>query len=275
VRGGGARNGRHNEKPPLTAVLTGPLMTQQEIRVHFLPLLVEPEDLAGRCVIVVDILRATTTILYALAAGATEVRAVGTVQEARELAKNLESPHVLGGERGGIRIEGFDLGNSPEEYSVKSVGGRVVIFSTTNGTKAMKHAAKASKCFTGAFVGFSALCRVLREETAIDILCAGTNGQVTREDVLFAGAVIDDLGLARGVQIDLNDQGAIALDAWRAAKAEWQTPRLLLDRLRASLGGRNVIEIGQERDIEIAAEIDKLDVLGVLDPRNGVIRAGS
>jgi 2-phosphosulfolactate phosphatase len=246
----------------------------QQIRVHFLPALVEPEALAGRTVVVVDILRATTTILHALAAGATEIRAAETIDEAKESAKSLGSLFVLGGERGGLKIEGFDLGNSPEEYIAGSVSGKTVIFTTTNGTKAMKHARLAQKCFVGAFVGFSALCRALRDEPRIDLLCAGTNGQVTREDVLFAGAVIDDLGLTRGVTLEVNDQGAIALDAWRSAKAEWQTPRMLLDRLRASLGGRNVIEIGQERDIEIAAEIDKFDCVGILDPKQAVIRAG-
>lgn len=247
---------------------------QQELRVHFLPVLVSPDELAGRAVVVVDILRATTTILHALAAGAECVRAVQTIEEAKSLAQTLTTPSILGGERGGVKIEGFELGNSPEEYVTESVGGKTVIFTTTNGTKAMKHARLAARSYIGAFVGFSALCRVLQGEPKIDILCAGTDNQVTREDVLFAGAVIDDLGLAKGVTMELNDQAAIALDAWRAAKAEWQTPRMLLDRLRASLGGRNVIEIGQERDIEIAAEIDKLDVVGVFDPEMGVIRAG-
>lgn len=247
---------------------------QQELRVHFLPVLVEPDALAGRTVVVVDILRATTTILHALAFGAVCVRAVQTIEEAKSLAQSLTTPFVLGGERGGVKIEGFDLGNSPEEYGPESVVGKTVIFTTTNGTKAMKHARMAERSYVGAFVGFSALCRVLQGMPKIDILCAGTDNQVTREDVLFAGAVIDDLGLAKGVTTLLNDQAAIALDAWRAAKAEWATPRMLLDRLRASLGGRNVIEIGQEHDIEIAAEIDKLDIVGILDPEKGEIRAG-
>ena len=246
----------------------------QDIRVHLLPILVEPNALAGRTVVVVDILRATTTILHALANGAVEVRVVKKVEETRNLAKCKKEPFALGGERGGIKIEGFDLGNSPEEYSETQIGGKTVIFTTTNGTKAMKHAKYAAKSFVGAFVGFSALCRMLQQEQQIDILCAGTDNQVTREDVLFAGAVVDDLGLAKGATIRMNDQAAIALDAWRSAKAEWQSPRLLLDRLRDSLGGRNVIEIGQERDIEIAAEIDKLDVVGMLDAVNGVIRKG-
>lgn len=246
---------------------------QKELRVHFLPALVAPEALAGRTVVVVDILRATTTILHALASGAREVRVVETVEEALALREAATEPVVLGGERGGVKIAGFDLGNSPEEYAASTVGGKIVIFTTTNGTKAMKHARFAAKCFVGAFVGFSALCRALQGETQIDVLCAGTDGQVTREDVLFAGAVADDLGLIKDVKLELNDQAAIALDAWRVAKAEWQTPRMLLDRLRASQGGRNVIEIGQERDIEIASEIDRLDCLGKLDPATGRIVA--
>jgi 2-phosphosulfolactate phosphatase len=269
-----ADDGGIDAKSPRADVIATLNIMYQEIKVHFLPALVEPESLAERTVVVVDILRATTTLLHALAAGSKEIRAAETIEQAKAFANSIGTSVVLGGERGGLKIDGFDLGNSPEEYTAECVGGKTVIFTSTNGAKAMKHARFAGKCYIGAFVGFSALCRALRDEPRIDILCAGTNGQVTREDVLFAGAVIDDLGLARRVNLQINDQGAIALDAWRAAKAEWQTPRMLLDRLRASLGGRNVIEIGQERDIEIAAEIDKFDCLGVLDPKDAVIRAG-
>jgi 2-phosphosulfolactate phosphatase len=100
---------------------------------------------------------------------------------------------VLGGERGGKRIEGFDLGNSPAEYKPALVAGKTVLFTTTNGTRAMQMCRQAQKVLIGSFANFSAMCRELGKLDHVDILCAGTDGQITREDVLFAGAVIEDL----------------------------------------------------------------------------------
>lgn len=225
------------------------------IDVYLLPQLVQPQDLTGRAVVVIDILRATTTIIQALASGAREVVPCLEIAEAREIAARIGSGTLLGGERGGRQIPGFDLGNSPAEYTRSAVAGKSVIFTTTNGTRAMLQCRAARQVFIGAFVNFSALCRELAEEQEISIVCAGTDGQVTREDTLFAGALVDDLA-RKGAA--LNDQAEIAADAWRTAV------RLLTDRplgmtLRESRGGRNLIEIGQENDIDLAAQIDKFD----------------
>src|SRR5262245_57387196 len=108
------------------------------LNVHLLPELTTPEALTGGVVVVIDVLRATTTITTALAAGARRVIPCLDVADARAAAANSpEGECVLGGERQGLRIEGFDLGNSPNEYTPASVGGKTLVFSTTNGTKAM------------------------------------------------------------------------------------------------------------------------------------------
>ena len=236
--------------------------TVRKIDVYLLPALVEPSELAGKTVVVIDVLRATTTIIHALAAGATQVIPCLEVDEARRIANELGSKAVLGGERGGQQIPGFDLGNSPLEYTPGAVGGKGVVFTTTNGTRAMLRCRAARRVLIGAFANFSAVCRELAGENEIALLCAGTDGHVTREDALFAGAVVDDL--ARTAKCLVNDQGQIAADAWRTAV------RLLTDRplgltLRDSRGGRNLIEIGQENDIDIAAQIDKFDIVPQLD----------
>src|ERR1041384_8191351 len=105
------------------------------INVHLLPILVEPHELAGKLVVVIDVLRATTMIIHALAAGAKAVIPFLEVAGARELAERLPGQAVLGGERGGNRIAGFDLGNSPLEYTPAAVGGKTLVFTTTNGTR--------------------------------------------------------------------------------------------------------------------------------------------
>jgi 2-phosphosulfolactate phosphatase len=234
----------------------------RQIDVYLLPDLVEPAALAGKTVVVIDVLRATTTIVQALAAGAREVVPCLEVEEARQAAAKLGKAAVLGGERGGVAIAGFDLGNSPAEYSPERVGGKAVVFTTTNGTRAMQRCKLAGRVLLGAFVNFSAVCREVAGSDHIALVCAGTDGHVTREDTLLAGAIVDDLGRAKKVQ--LNDQALLAADAWQTA-VRLMTDRPLGMMLRESRGGRNLIETGQENDIDLAAQIDKFDVVPHLD----------
>jgi len=230
---------------------------QRRLAVFLLPSLATDDDLAGRTAVVVDVLRATTTIAHALAAGA--VRVIPCLETAQAQQRAAESPDVLlGGERGGVRIEGFDLGNSPQEYNRQAVSDRTIVFTTTNGTKAMERCRGAKRVLLGAFVHFSDLCDRLSSAKEVAIVCAGTQGEITREDVLLAGAVIDDL--SRRSTVQLNDQAELAADAWRSLAAGMANLQPLAEVLRSSRGGRNMIEIGQERDIEIAAQLDKFNL---------------
>ncbi len=258
----------------------------ETVHVHLLPALVSPEALAGRTAVVIDVLRATTTIVTALASGAIEVIPCLEVEDARRLAAEDPEISVLGGERGGLRIEGFALGNSPAEYRAEVVGGKRVVFTTTNGTRAMMHCRGAQRVLVAAMVNFSALCQELSRERHIDIVCAGTDGQVTREDTLLAGAIVEDLLTARtggdawghrsaAPSAVLNDQAEIARDAWRAAVGTMTGHPLLASQMRRSLGGRNLIEIGQENDIDLAAQLDKFDLVAELDlPAWSIRRSG-
>src|SRR5262245_17681938 len=103
-----------------------------QLDVYLLPDLAEPAALAAKTVVVIDVLRATTTIVHALAAGAREVVPCLEVEEARQVAARLGKVAVLRGERGGVAIAGFDVGNSPAEYTRERVGGKTVVFTTTN-----------------------------------------------------------------------------------------------------------------------------------------------
>ncbi|MEK6238577.1 MAG: 2-phosphosulfolactate phosphatase, partial [Planctomycetales bacterium] len=107
----------------------------RRLHVHLLPELTTEEALAESHVVVIDVLRASTTIVHALASGAAEVIPCLETDDARELSKRLASDNpLLGGERGGEPIDGFDMGNSPTEYVESKVRGRKIIFTTTNGT---------------------------------------------------------------------------------------------------------------------------------------------
>ncbi len=241
---------------------------QRIVHVHLLPTLVEPEELTGTAV-VIDILRASTTITHALAAGAQQVIPCLEVDEAKSRAAKLGDNVLLGGERGGEQIDGFDLGNSPAEYSEKVVHGKTIVFTTTNGTKAMMRCRQARRVVIGAFVNLSAICDNVSTDDRVDLICAGTRGEVTREDVLFAGAVVDEL--SRQSEVTMNDQADIALDAWRKSVEGISSGQPLAESMRRSTGGRNLIELGMQHDIEIAASVDRFNLVPTLDLPDFVI----
>ncbi|PQO39451.1 2-phosphosulfolactate phosphatase [Blastopirellula marina] len=238
--------------------------------VFLLPALLGETDLSGGVAVVIDVLRATTTITHAIAHGADCVIPLLSVDETKEQgAKNPSA--LLGGERGGQKIDGFDLGNSPAEYPASVVGGKKILFTTTNGTKAMQACRAASEIYIAAFVNLTAVCNQLADHPHITVVCAGTEGEITREDVLLAGAIVDQLATDAAEPLQLNDQAQIAADAWLEAKHDLTTVSLA-DRLKQSRGGRNVLRLGQENDIEIAATLDKFTVVPKLDTQHWEIR---
>ncbi|MDZ4818278.1 MAG: 2-phosphosulfolactate phosphatase [Planctomycetota bacterium] len=241
------------------------------ISVHFLPSLTTPDELAGGTVVMIDILRASTTITHALAAGAKVVIPCGEVEEARQLAAKLPGNScVLGGERKGLPIEGFTFGNSPQDYTSSAVAGKQVIFTTTNGTAALLQCRSAAKVFIGAFVNLSAIVARIQQEESIHLLCAGTGGQITREDVLFAGALTQRLITQGAGQWSLNDQARIAVDAWITSfivdgQPIDPTPESLAATLLQTQGGRNLSRIGFAQDIETVARIDLFSIVPELN----------
>jgi 2-phosphosulfolactate phosphatase len=132
---------------------------------------------------------------------------------------------------------------------------------TTNGTKALMHATGAGRVLIGAFVNLSAVCRGLVDSNDIHLLCAGTRGEITREDTLLAGAVVERLVRSNRHAIDLNDQAKIAAEAWSHAAGHRVTRERLTEALRETRGGSNVAGIGHEADIETAAHVDKFDIV--------------
>ncbi|HMC65964.1 MAG TPA: 2-phosphosulfolactate phosphatase, partial [Gemmataceae bacterium] len=186
----------------------------RDVQVHLLPQLVPNGALAGSVAVAIDVLRATTTVIHALAAGCDCVRPCLEVEEARELADRMRAGRViLGGERGGRPLSGFDLGNSPGEYTGKVCRGTTLVLTTTNGTRAMLKAAEAERALIAGFVNYSAVCEQLRlDPRPIHIVCAGTEGEVSLEDTLLAGALVDFL--AEVVEIQLNDAARMAWDCF-------------------------------------------------------------
>jgi 2-phosphosulfolactate phosphatase len=249
-------------------------MHDQQLDVHNLPAHVSEQELAGSSVIVIDLLRATTTICQALASGARDVVPFREVDEALAAAKKAGRKNVvLGGERGGVLIDGFDLGNSPTEFTPKAINGRPVYITTTNGTRALHHARLAKRVVIGAIVNLSAVVASVKDEPRVDMVCAGTGGEETLEDILSAGAIVDRLSSTSNRNWQLNDAAIAAAREWRllVGKAE-VTGRPIQEqlalKLRDTLGGRNLIEVGNDGDLADCAAIDRLNIVPELDVTN-------
>jgi len=251
------------------------------LNVHLLPDLVAESELAGATVVVIDVLRATTSIAYALAAGAAQVIPCLEIDDARRTAAKFPRDQVLlGGERGGVRIEGFDLANSPEEYSAEVVAGKTIVFTTTNGTRAMMRCRQAQRVFAGAIVNLSATVRAIADAENVHLVCAGTEGEISLEDTLLTGWIVDRR-LAAVDRPELNDSAMLALHTFRSiaalrdaaaqATSEVQSSTLIV-ALATGLGGRNVVALGRQRDIEAAARVDAFDFVAELSLQNWSLR---
>jgi 2-phosphosulfolactate phosphatase len=245
------------------------------LKVHFLPQSATDTDMHGATTIVIDALRATTTIVYALAAGARSVTPCLTIEEARRAASLLPAGQaVLAGERGGLPIEGFDLGNSPGEFTVAAVREKQVVMTTTNGTKALLHCRASDKVLLAAFVNLSAVCEGLFSESKVEVICAGTDGRITREDVLVAGAIARILTASE--DRSPNDEARIARDAWLAVAADAcgaELERRIVAAMGASQGGANLIAIGLRHDLQWAAQVDRFSIVPRFDAATSLIRA--
>ena len=213
------------------------------LNVYGLPDLVEPEALAGDTVVVIDVLRASTTIIHALEAGAEQVIPCLEVEQARQLARQLPEGALLGGERGGRPIDGFDLGNSPEDYVPHVVAGKTVVFTTTNGTRAMNRATRAELVLVGAFVNATAIYQRLIGRERIHLICSGTDGEIGSDDVLLAGLLVERLQRQGGLIYRQNAQAVTAREFWtgkfavpQAIGAEPLQPETLFAELCKSPG---------------------------------------
>jgi 2-phosphosulfolactate phosphatase len=227
----------------------------RDVQVHLLPQLVPEGRLVGGLAVVVDVLRASTTIIHALSAGCTAVRPCAEVEEARELAGQMRAGRVLlGGERGGIPLPGFDLGNSPREYTTKVCRGNTLVLTTSNGTRALLAAATAERTLVAAFLNYSAVCEQLRQDSRpIHIVCAGTDGEVSLEDTLLAGALVDFL--SETVEVRLNDSARLAWDCFE------NHGRMLAGALEIGRGGAKLRQLGYDEDIRAAAQVDQFHLV--------------
>jgi len=234
------------------------LAVARELHVHLHPALVPSGGLAGALAVVIDVLRAGTTIVHALACGCTSVLPVCEVEEARQLADRMRAGRVLlGGERQGRRVPGFDLGNSPREYTPEVCRDTALVLTTSNGSRAVCRAAEADRTIVAGFINFSAACEQIADDfRSVHILCAGTDGGVALEDTLLAGAIIE--AVFPEVDFDLGDGARLAWDVFRRHQSCLEAAVL------CSHGAALLMELGCDQDIRDALHVDRFLIVPAL-----------
>lgn len=233
--------------------------------IELIPLDVPNRKGEGKVFVAIDVLRATTTIIEALSNGCTDVIPVLTVDEAFSLAKRLpEEETLIGGERGGLKVDGFDLGNSPREYSRDVVSGKRVILTTTNGTKALQSVAGCEHVFVAGFTNVHAVvqrCIVLKADVVM--VPAGGKGKFSLEDVVCGGMMMQ---LLEREGVALTDAARAACILYRAFAHD------LLEMARNSEHGRELIRVGLEEDLALCVQTNISSSVPCF--RDGSVRVG-
>jgi 2-phosphosulfolactate phosphatase len=228
--------------------------------VAFTPLGLQPAEVQGRTVFVIDILRAGTTICAAMQHGARAVLPVADTEEALRLAQTLDSDDVLlAGERQCKPIPGFPLGNSPLEMIPETVRGRTIILTTTNGTRALLGMGGAQMVYPMAAANLEVAGRraseVWERDRDLLIVCAGREGQFALDDAYCAGRLVLAALGGRKRRRGLNDAARAALDFVSRYGLRWERP------LAASESGRDLAALGMGADVADASRENAYPVL--------------
>jgi 2-phosphosulfolactate phosphatase len=240
--------------------------------VFFGPATLHSAELQGRLVVVIDVLRASSTIVVALANGARTVIPFDSTDEVITRSKSFQrSEVILAGERKMRTVPGFDLGNSPSEFTPERVVGRTILFSTSNGTAALLALQGARDVLIGSFLNFSAVLAMVRSacRSGIDValVCAGSDGQFALEDAVCAGHFVRGM-TKRMANVALNDAARVAALADRRYAAD------LRRAFEESSHGRALADAGYGDDLLLCASVDTHPVVPVYADRQ-ITRLGT
>ncbi len=218
-------------------------------------------DMVDHTVVVIDVLRATSTMVEALVNGARGVYPAASTEEAMKLAGSLgREDTLLCGESKGLMIEGFDLGNSPREFVADRVADKRLVMSTTNGTRAFLLAEDADRVLACCFLNLGAVVEAVTDVEHLVVVCAGREGRFATDDAVCAGALIDRLQGLNEEEIELNDAGHAALELANRF-------RIGADFLAMTDGGKNLVDIGFHDDLTHCAQLDRYSVVPEMEDR--------
>lgn len=224
--------------------------------VLFSPVIADELFFTGKTVVVIDVLRASTTIVTALLNGAREIVPVATVEFGVKISGGMFGGQtLLGGERNTRKVEGFALGNSPLEYTKEVVSGKTIILYTTNGSKAIVKAKFAEDLYIGSYLNLSAVAeKILECGKDFEILCAGKSNTFSLEDSVCAGRLIQEI-VNRKEDIQLSDTARVSISL---NDSFGKDP---LEMLEESEHGKLLMQNGFEDDLKYAAGVDTSDVI--------------
>lgn len=239
------------------------------IDVFFTPLQIQDElSLQNKIVLVVDVLRASTTIATALKNGARVIIPAASIENAVKYASTLEEgSFLLCGERGGEIIDGFHLGNSPLEYTEEKVKGKTLIYASTNGSVAITKTKYAKYSLIVGFVNISEAVKFVNENSGdVLILCSGKLNRFCIEDAVCSGMITFLLTKNKSKKkLNLSDSATAALKLYKSYRKD------LLKMLRESEHGKFLISLGFEEDLKVASSVDSIQILPIYS--DGVIKA--
>lgn len=227
-----------------------------KLDVLFSPVQADELFFTGKTTVVIDVLRASSTIITALTNGAKEIVPVGTVEFAVKVSGGIFGGQtLLGGERNTKKIEGFALGNSPSEYTAKIVSGKSIVFYSTNGSRAIVKAKYSANLFICSFNNLKALAKHLKKlNEDVIILCSGNNNFFNLEDSVCAGMLISEL-VGESKKNELTDASISAMALFKSFGKN------IFKMLADTDHGRLLINNGFEEDLKACAELDSSGVI--------------
>lgn len=230
-----------------------------------------PSEAQPDCAVVIDVLRATTTIASAFQAGAEAVQAFSDLETLMATSEQWPAEKRLrAGERGGQKVEGYDLGNSPLDCTPERFQGKRLFMSTTNGTRALQRVAAAPTVITAALVNRQRVVSYLQAQqpATVWLVGSGWEGSFSLEDTVCAGAIASDL--SHRSQTPLKElAGNDEIVAAVALFEHWHDR--LVDLLRHASHGQRLLRLGNTIDLDFCAQLDTLDVLP-LQAEPGILR---
>ena len=218
-----------------------------------------PPDTLPDCAVVIDVLRATSTIATALNVGAEAVQTFSSLEELIEAGKQWpQEKRLLAGERGGAKVEGCDLGNSPLDCTPELMAAKRLFLTTTNGTRALQRVKLANSVITAAMINRRAAVNYLLEKQpeTVWLLGSGWEGGYSLEDTVCAGAIADLLMQTENVTVG-NDEVIAAIALYQ----QWQNN--LLDLFEKASHGQRLLRLNCNEDLEYCATLDSLDILPI------------
>ena len=230
------------------------------ISAFFTPEEVIADEVAGTTAVVIDVVRATSCIVEAIANGASAIFPAVSVNDALETRARLGRSALLCGERKGVRIDGFDLGNSPAEFTSAAVGGMRLVMTTTNGTRAFAAAAGAKRVLAASFFNLTAVVDEVARGRAAAIVCAGKEGRFSLDDTICAGYIVRGIMDRSSGCVTLNDQAAAAADL--AVLHE-----ISGDMLADTAAGQALVDVGLGSDLALCAEADRHQIVPMMYDR--------